>query len=85
MDEGAKIIELPLVLAIDCTKSFVDRCRSLGQQARSKFLVRACDLAAAARMAPRASIIVVPRRLYEQKAAEIDRLAAKGDAALLTC
>ncbi len=82
---NGNVIELPLVLAIGCASTFVERCRALGSQAQSKFLVRACDLASAKRLALRPVIIVVPRRLYDEKMVELDKLALSNDAALLTC
>jgi hypothetical protein len=80
-----RIIELPVVLAIECSESFVARCRALGSQSRSKFLVRACDLSGAKKVRFRPVIIVVPRRIYDQKTKELDALANRSDAALLTC
>ena len=82
---GAKVIELPLVLAIGCAPSFVERCRMLGAVAQSKFLVRRCDLSAARALDCHPVIIVVPRDLYDQRSAEFDRLAERSNAALLMC
>jgi hypothetical protein len=79
------VIELPLVLAIGCAPSVVERFRTIGTLARSKFLVREIDLRTAGSAGYRPVIIVVPERLYAQRTAELDDLAERSSAALLTC
>jgi hypothetical protein len=81
--EGAKIIQIPIVLALDCSPTFLVRCRKVA--ARSRLLVRTCDAASAWRTAVSLQplAIVVPCHLHERAPRRFSMLAAEAGARLV--
>jgi hypothetical protein len=81
--EGAKVIHVPIVLALDCSPAFLVRCRKVA--ARSRLLVRVCDAATAWRTAVSLQpfVIVVPSHLHERAPRRFSLLAAEAGARLV--
>lgn len=81
--EGGKVIQIPIVMALDCSPAFVLRCRKVAT--RSRLLVRTCEAASAWRtaVAMRPLVIVVPSHLHERAPRRYSMLAAEAGARLV--
>ena len=81
--DGARLIQIPIVLALDCTPVFLERCRQIS--AKRGILVRGCESASAWRtaVALRPLAIVVPEHLHERAPRQFETLAAEAGARLV--
>lgn len=80
---SSQLIRIPVVLALECSPSFLARCRRVA--ARARFLVRACEAASAwataVRLRPLA--IVLPSHLHARAPQTFELLAEDAGARLV--
>lgn len=81
--DHARLIQIPIVLALDCTPALLERCRHIA--AKRRILVRACESASAWRTAVqlRPLVIVVPAHVHERAPQRFELLAAEAGARLV--